>query len=271
MYLADYHTHSRISPDGKFTMAQMAQAALDKGFQEICFTDHVEPINWGETTLCPLPYNWEPLRREFAAAQAEMGDKIKLRLGIELDAMFDIDHTMKVLRGAPEFDFVIGSVHMLSREKMGGLDLYFFQPENEEQAHAGIRDYLDQVRQFAQWDGPYNVLGHLTLPLRYLNELRGFHLTFDAYEKEVEEIFRSLIERGRGIELNTNRGNDPLPGEKWLKMYRRLGGEIITLGSDAHDTANIGCAIRERQELLKQCGFEKFCTFEKMKPIWHKL
>ena len=160
---------------------------------------------------------------------------------------------------------------MLSREKMGGLDLYFFQPENEEQAHAGIRDYLDQVRQFAQWDGPYNVLGHLTLPLRYLNELRGFHLTFDAYEKEVEEIFRSLIERGRGIELNTNRGNDPLPGEKWLKMYRRLGGEIITLGSDAHDTANIGCAIRERQELLKQCGFEKFCTFEKMKPIWHKL
>ena len=271
MYLADYHTHSCVSTDGSCSMSEMARAALDKGFQEICFTDHVDPVNWGETTLCPLPYDWEPLRREFAAAQAEMGDRIKLRLGIELDAMFDIGHTMQVLQGAPEFDFVIGSVHMLSREKMGGLDLYFFRPENEEQAHDGIRDYLDQVRQFAQWDGSYSVLGHLTLPLRYLNELQGFHLTFDDYEKEMEEIFRSLIERGRGIEVNTNRGNDPLPGEKWLRMYRDLGGRIITLGSDAHDTANIGCAIRQRQELLKQCGFEKFCTFEKMKPIWHKL
>ena len=55
------------------------------------------------------------------------------------------------------------------------------------------------------------------------------------------------------------------------KIKETLGGEIITLGSDAHDTANVGCAIRERQELLKKCGFEKFCTFEKMEPIWHKL
>lgn len=85
----------------------------------------------------------------------------------------------------------------------------------------------------AKW-GKFSVLGHLTLPLRYLNEKRGFHLTFDGFEAEVEAIFRALIENGCGIEINTNRGNDPLPGEKWLRMYRQLGGEIITLGSDAH-------------------------------------
>ena len=134
-----------------------------------------------------------------------------------------------------------------------------------------MADYLELVRQLANWDGTYSVLGHLTLPLRYLNENRGFHLTFDGFEAEIEEILRILIQKGRGIELNTNRGHTPLPDEKWLRMYRRLGGEIITLGTDAHDPRYVGCAIRERQELLRQCGFRRFCTFRRMEPVWHEL
>ena len=271
MYLADYHTHSRLSPDGRASMAEMARAAYQAGLHEICFTDHVEPISWGTGALRPLPYDWGTLSREFQEARAEMGDRMTLRLGIELgDAVQDFAHTEKLLEGCPDLDFVIGSIHMLS-SAMGDMDLYNFQPRDEEEAHAGIRDYLEQVRRLTEWDGPFSVLGHLTLPLRYLNELRGFHLTFDGYEKEVEQILRSLIAKGRGLELNSNRGNDPLPGAPWLKMYRELGGEIITIGSDAHVPAQVGCFIRERRELLKQCGFTKFCTFEKMQPIWHKL
>ena len=271
MYLADYHTHSRISPDGSCTMADMARGAVKRGLQEICFTDHVEPFVWGDGSRPPLPHNWEPLKAEFARAQEEMGDQIRLRLGIELgDAIMDLDHTGKMLENAPEFDFVIGSIHMLS-EKAGGKDLYFFDPKDEQEARAGIRDYLERVRDLAVWNGPFSVLGHLTLPLRYLNELRGFHLTFDGYEAEVEEILRILIGNGKGIEINTNRGNEPLPGEKWLKLYRELGGEIITLGSDAHVDSHVGWAIRERQELLRACGFRRFCTFERMNPIWHNL
>ena len=112
---------------------------------------------------------------------------------------------------------------------------------------------------------------HLTLPLRYLNENRGFHLTFDGFEREIEGILRTLIGKGCGIELNTNRGHTPLPDEKWLRMYRDLGGEIITLGTDAHGPEYVGCAVRERQQLLKDCGFTRFCTFEKRHPIWHEL
>ena len=43
-YLADYHTHSRISPDARHSMTEMAAAAAEAGLDEICFTDHVEPI-----------------------------------------------------------------------------------------------------------------------------------------------------------------------------------------------------------------------------------
>ena len=36
MYLADYHVHSRISPDASASMQEMAEAAIRLGFHEIC-------------------------------------------------------------------------------------------------------------------------------------------------------------------------------------------------------------------------------------------
>jgi histidinol-phosphatase (PHP family) len=270
MYLADYHTHSRISPDAAAPMAVMAEAAVAAGLDELCFTDHVEPIQWDDPTR-RRAYDWQALTAEYETARAAMGDRIQLRLGVELgDAPKDFAHTERMMADAPALDFVIGSIHMLS-EKYGSTDLYFFDPKDEDEARAGIADYLEQARRLAAWDGPFHVLGHLTLPLRYLNENRGFHLTFDGFEPEVEEILRTLIQKGRGIELNTNRGNTPLPDEKWLRMYRELGGEIITLGTDAHTPEFVGCAIRERQQLLRECGFTKFCTFSRGQPIWHEL
>ena len=270
MYLADYHIHSRVSPDARNPMEELANAAIAAGMNEICFTDHVEPVFWGTADLCP-PYDWAPLEAEFRLAKAAVGDKIKLRMGIELgDAPLNLAWCEDALERAPkELDFVIGSIHMLS-EAYDCTDLYYFAPKTDDEARAGIADYLRRVKALAQW-GKFSVLGHLTLPLRWLNEHKGFRLTFDGFEDEVEEIFRLLIEKGCGIEVNTNRGNTPLPDEKWLRMYRELGGEIITLGTDAHTPNFVGCAIAERQELLRRCGFKYFCTFERMKPIWQEL
>ena len=270
MYLADYHTHSRVSPDAGTPMADMAEAAVAAGLDELCFTDHVEPIVWGSTELRQEPYDWSILESEYRAAREAVGGRMTLRLGIELgDSPWSFAHTEKLTAGAPELDFIIGSVHMLS-ERFKGVDLYFFDPKDETEARAGMADYLRQVRRLAEW-GRFDVLGHLTLPLRYLNENRGFQLTFDGFEREIEEILSALIQKGCGIELNTNRGNTPLPDEKWLRMYRELGGEIITLGTDAHGPRFVGCAIREGQELLRRCGFTRFCTFEKRHPVWHEL
>lgn len=269
MYLADYHIHSRISPDARFSMAEMAEAAARAGMDEVCFTDHFEPVAWNGRD--PIEsYDWDALAREYQAAREALGDRIRIRLGLELgEAVLDLPRTARLLEGAPELDFIIGSNHILS-ERFDLVDLYFFHPKDEEEAMLGITDYLELVRRTAEW-GQFNVLGHLTLPLRYLNENQGFHLTFDPFEAEVEGILRAVVRNGCGIELNTNRGNTPLPDEKWLRMYRDLGGEIITLGTDAHTPEYAGCAVRERQELLRRCGFTRFCTFERREPIWHSL
>ncbi len=96
-------------------------------------------------------------------------------------------------------------------------------------------------------------------------------MTFDGYEAEVEDIYKALLESGCGIELNVNRGNAPLPGEKWLRMYRQLGGEIVTMGTDAHRPEHVGHYIPEGLELLKACGFKAYCTFQSMEPVFHDL
>ena len=83
MYLADYHTHTQFSPDAHDPMTVMAQAALDAGMDEICFTDHVEPLTWGSNELRP-PYDWSGLAADFANVQAALGDRIHLRLGMEM-------------------------------------------------------------------------------------------------------------------------------------------------------------------------------------------
>lgn len=268
MYLADYHLHSTCSPDARDSMEDMVTAARAAGLDEVCFTEHVEPLAWG-TTQPRAEYDWAPLTAAYTAAKAAAGDSIQLRLGVELgDAPWNFERCEAMLARAPQLDFVIGSIHTFSPAV--GCDLFRFSPAGEAEARAAMADYLGQVEKLARW-GRFQVLGHLTLPLRYLNELRGFHLTFDGFETEIENILRIVIDQGKGIEVNTNRGNTPLPDEKWLRMYHRLGGEVITLGSDAHCARDVGCAIREGQALLRTCGFRRFCTFDRGNPVWHNL
>lgn len=271
MYLADYHTHSRCSPDAAASMTQMAQAAAAAGLQEICLTDHVEPVAFGTCQPRREPYDWAALEGAFSAARTAMeGTGVTVRLGIELgEAHWDEAGTRRLLEDAPALDFVIGSVHLLS-QRCGGVNLYRFEPDSPQAAQAALGDYLEQVQCLARMGG-FCVLGHLTLPVRFLGEMRGYSVSFDPYEPQIRQIFRTLTEKGIGIELNMNRGNTPLPDGKWLGLYRALGGEIVTVGTDAHRPEDVGKFIREGQALLRQCGFRRFCTFSRQKPIWHDL
>ena len=189
---------------------------------------------------------------------------------IELgEAVRDFAYAEELLARLPELDFVIGSVHMAGK-KFHHKDLYYIEKADEAYYDSVIDSYLDSVLELARW-GQFQVLGHLTLPLRYINEHHGEHMTFRRHMDRVEEIFRAVIPQGVGIECNTNRGNEPLPGPEILRLYRRLGGEIVTLGSDAHRPGDVGCFIRQRQELLRECGFRYFTTFEQGKPRFQAL
>ena len=268
-YIADYHLHSACSPDAETSMRDMAAAAIAAGLNEICFTDHVEPVE-ESTGRHRRSYDWGALERAFQEARNTWGDRIQLRLGIELgDALRAQSVSETLLAAAPEVDFIIGSIHALPAS-YNWTNLYYYDYEKDDAIRRALRDYLAEVQDLANW-GRFSVLGHLTLPVRYAGELHGKSISFDGFEDEIRAILRTLIQSGCGIELNTNRGHIPLPDEKWLRMYHQEGGEIITIGSDAHRPSYVGCAVRERQDLLKFCGFTRFCTFEKRSPLWHEL
>ena len=269
MYLADYHTHSATSPDGRLTVSQLAEAAVRAGLDEICVTDHVDTVLWGSHQPRDS-FDWSRLLRELPEAREKYAGRLTIRLGAELgEAPMGFARAEKLLSQAPALDFVIGSVHMAG-EKYQHFDLYYIEKNSETYYHSVIDSYLEDVLRLARW-GRFSVLGHLTLPLRYLNENLGEHVTFDGHYDQCREIFRTLIENGCGIECNTNRGHTPLPAASLLRLYRQQGGEIITLGSDAHSAEYVGCCIRERQDLLRECGFRYFCTFEGGKPTFRKL
>jgi len=273
-YISDYHCHSAVSPDGHSTMAEMARAAIEMGIDELCFTDHVEPVPWLRWNDGPLPlhsYDWSVMAQDFAAAQRLYGDKIKLRMGAELgEAPFALEVMESFLKNAPPLDFTIGSAHVFRREDGTVAELYWNTEPDEAMWYSEFDGYVAELERLVDW-GKFTVLGHLTLPLRYAKELAGLDLSFDRYEEQLREILRRAIEKGIGIELNTNRGHDPLPGAKWLKLYRELGGEIVTMGSDAHTPDYLGCAMEENQDLLRACSFRHFTTYEQGKPTFHQL
>ena len=84
-----------------------------------------------------------------------------------------------------------------------------------------------------------------------------------------------MIKDEKGFEVNTSSHRyglkDSQPSRDILKLYKELGGKIITIGSDSHKIEYLGAYINEAKELLKELGFEYYCTFEKMEPIYHKL
>ena len=268
MYLADYHVHSTCSKDAVAPMADMALAAAEAGLDEVCFTDHLDMLPWGPYAP-PADFDSAPLTAAYRQALDRAGDRLTIRLGLELGEMVaDFDLAEHYLSQAPQLDFIIGSLHVMS-ERFGRRG---FTQMNRmaEDWDAAIEAYLEELLRHVAW-GRFSVIGHLTLPLRYAVEQYGMDVSFAGHMDSVERLLRLAVEKGVGIECNTNRGHMPLPGPEILQLYRRLGGEIITLGSDAHRPQHVGLGIRAGQELLRQCGFSYVCTFEKMRPIFHKL
>jgi len=143
----------------------------------------------------------------------------------------------------------------------------FFEPP----LHQAYEAYFRQVARLAA-EGNFDVLGHLDLVKR---DARKFGKAYDGPEPYAEMIrtaLRSLVERGKGIEINTSplrRGQpEPCPSLEVLRWYRELGGEILTFGSDAHTPDAIGSHFDVALEMARVAGFTRLATFERRQIHW---
>lgn len=268
MYLADYHTHSCCSFDSEAPLLEEVDRAVRVGLRELCTTDHCDLIDADGKRVYDL--DWKPILTQYEQVRNTCGDKLELRLGLELGcAQADPECARKILSGAP-LDFVIGSIHNLSLEQ-GGTDFYFIRYQSQQDCYDTLDDYISSMTKLVTLEDCYDVLGHIIYPLRYMKDAEGPPVTLDRYEESLREIFTHAVQAGRGIEVNTYCGRTLGEWLPVLKLYRACGGEILTVGSDAHVAENIGKGAKEALQLMEEAGFRYQTVYQGRVPQFIKL
>lgn len=272
--LADQHIHSRCSEDGSVPMKELAAAAAELGLDHICFTDHCDMEYYATGEYNPDCPDREKLMADFEEAAAAWGKKISLCLGIELGGAAHMpDRARKILSDLTP-DLVIGSVHSFAGEP----DFYMYgrregQFENEEKCSEILGRYVRELCDLVLL-GDFDVMGHIGYPLRYIKR-EGFDMNLSGFYLELENLFRIIIEKGKGIEVNTsglrNELKNTMPSRDILRLYKKAGGEIITVGSDAHDAVSVGAGIREACRMLEDEGFRYLAVYRERKPEFYRL
>ena len=255
----DFHIHSKVSFDGKAGAAAMVAAAEQMGLKEICFTDHID-----YTPEMDMVFDTAHYRRVYDSLHS---DKVKIRRGMEFGLEPGNRDQFREDLKRYDFDYVIGSVHLVD-----GLDVYLAPYWQDTDYDTAIRLFLEQTLKCVSVHEDYDCLGHLTFIAKARANPRRVLIPYSDYPELFDEILRQVIRHGKGLEVNTS-GVDAcggyLPTMDFIRRYHELGGEIITVGSDAHNEARVGQYTNEVVKELKEI-FGYVCTFEKRQPIFHK-
>ena len=258
----DYHMHSRVSFDGHDTGEALARAALDAGLEEICFTDHIDYDPMG--TMGNMAFDTEEYNAEYYHLSLP---GLKIRRGMEFGMTRDNVSQFRKELNRRHFDFVLGSIHFVD-----GLDVYMPPFWEGKTVFEAERRCLEETLACVKIHTDYDVLAHLTYIGKTMAHPAPRPVPYEEHREIIDEILKTLAENGKGLELNTSgldRCGGFLPTADYFRRFRELGGEIVTVGSDAHRTDRVGQYSREACELLKDI-FGYVCTFEDRKPIFHK-
>jgi histidinol-phosphatase (PHP family) len=261
----DMHTHTNNSFDGNYPIEEMCDAAIERGVQVIAFTDHVEMDFFTEKGY---DKDAENSYKDILRAKEIYKGRLEVCAGIELAEATYNKQLAEELINSRDYDFVIGSVHYVEN-----VDIYydmFWTGKTVEQAE---KRYFEQILSCVQAHNDIDVLGHLTYVTKAGGNPSHRIVRPEDHRELIDEILRTLASKGKGLEVNTsafNRYGIWLPEKEYLIRFKELGGEIITVGSDAHNCDRVG------EHCAKACAmvadvFGYVCTFVNRKPIFHKL
>jgi histidinol-phosphatase (PHP family) len=251
----DYHTHSSFSGDSDEPLEAMVLQAISLGIKEYAVTDHYDP-NYRDPAY-DFGLDLAAYTGELERLSKKYGARIKLRKGIELGIQHDVTEDCLAMTRAYPFDFVIGSFHCAE-----GFDISASAYANRP-AEALYRGFYGYVRDCLKIYKDYDVLGHLNVIDRYAAQIPKDEVYLDT----VEDIIRILVDDGKGIEINTScfrygMGERTTPTADMLRLYVLAGGEIVTIGSDAHRVRDVGFMLDRAVSMARDAGLKYLATFE---------
>ena len=274
---ADYHVHTEYSDDSVYPMESVVKDAVNLGLDEICITDHVDygvKVDWNSGQEI-LYQHGEPLANvdypRWAAEIRRMrnlyGGRLLIKMGMEFGVQVHTIPQFEALFRQYPFDFIILSIHQVEDKEFWTQDFQQGRTQREYNER-----YYEEMLHVVKAYKNYSVLGHMDLIKRY--DKAGFY-PFERVKPMIAEILETVIADSKGMELNTSSHRygltDSMPSAEILRLYKDLGGGIVTIGTDSHAPEHLGTYIMEAKKQLKKLGFHHFCTYEKMEPIFHCL
>ncbi|MFA7598524.1 MAG: histidinol-phosphatase HisJ family protein [Candidatus Cloacimonas sp.] len=244
----DYHMHSKFSADSTASMDEMIEKAIATGYQEIAFTEHFDLIP-EEIEIYGVPSY-----RKYSLAIEEMRRRypeISILKGVELGE-YHLCHKLAdaIMKNSPP-DLKIGSIHTLSNGKNISIPLTFPLVAED------IKDYYESNLQLVKY-GDFDILGHLGVQNRYLTKEPDDSFVLHI----VKEIFSLIIKKEIALEVNYSGLTKPLadliPTTKHLKLYKDMGGKLLTIGSDAHSVESLDYSYKKTLHKLLNLGFTHF-------------
>lgn len=259
----DFHMHSIVSFDGHNSGKDLAEAALKAGLKEICFTDHMDYVRSpGEKDLI---FDIQDYNEEYDNLNIP---GLTIRHGMEFGLYEDNQDTLKQDAARRNFDFVLGSIHFVD-----DIDVYYPEYWAGKTVFEAQRRYFETMLACVQAHDGFDVLSHMT----YLHKSRcspvKSPLPYEDHREIIDEILRTLAQKGKGLEINTSgmdRCGGFLPTADYFRRFKELGGEIVTVGSDAHTADRVGQYCKDACNLLGEI-FGYVCTFEGRQPVFHKV
>ena len=271
MMTSDFHMHTEFSTDSDTPVREMIEGAIRKGLKKICITDHYDQDYpyYEELGKDAFTFDLEQYFKKLTPLKEEYAGRIDVRIGVEIGLQPHLGEFYKKFANAYPFDFIIGSVHLVH-----GTDPYYqeiFQNKTDEEAYR--ETFIETLENIKAVDD-FDVLGHMDYICRY-GRHKSREYSYARFSDEIDAILKTLIEKGKGIEMNMSGFKYGLgfchPHPDVLKRYRQLGGEIITVGADGHCPEHIAYDFDKVSEILKSCGFSYYTEFQERKPIFQQL
>lgn len=266
--IVDLHVHTDNSFDGHHSATFLCEKAEFKDLRAVAFTDHCE-IDQFKTDNKYEKRVWQSFFEVAKARSAFMGKLLVLN-GIELgQPAFDIPKANEIV-ARYDYDQILGSVHNFRN----GDDFYYMENLSYETACKYLKEYFDEIIEMLHW-GNFDVLAHLTYPLRYFYSKSGLSIDLNDYKGQIDEILSLTAKQDKALEINTAGLRQPLnrlqPETDIIKRFRELGGRLVTVGSDAHYAEHLALDIDKAYDAALSAGFTDIAFFQRRTPMLMKI
>ena len=261
----DSHLHTDLSPDSDVPVDTYCEEALRRRIPEIAITDHIDfdPADpaYEYTNFATR----ERIIREAAERWADRG--VTVRFGVEITYGQRWEDEIRDHLARHRYDYTIGSVHdwpgspYRDTATLGSWMAARALPDI-------VGPYFAEVIAAARSE-LFDTIGHIDVVKRYIHP----HVTssdLGAAPELYEPLLRALVETGSGLEVNTS-GLRQVPRETYpspaiVARFRELGGQGVTVGSDAHRARSFAYGLGKGYEAAAEAGYRDFAVVRRAAP-----